>query len=93
VDAVLSVPVVKAMAKALAKPSAKQRATEWLVKTLSDVGQLPSKQVESMAALEGISLRTLRRAAKSAGVKHVKKGRGSWVYILIQAKAKPGSVQ
>jgi hypothetical protein len=92
VKAAVSDMVPAPIQRALAKPAtAKQRAVDWLSRTLSGVGQLPSKEVESMAVLEGISPRTLRRAAKSAGIRHVKKGRGSWVYVLIQAK--PGPVR
>jgi hypothetical protein len=80
---------VKPIFKAMAKPSAKEAARDWLVKTLSGQlgGQLASKQVEVLAEQEGISLRTLRRAAKSAGIRHRRNRDKSWSYVLIQAKS------
>jgi hypothetical protein len=78
-----------------AKPQTEiARATEWLAATLNGQlgGRLPSKQVETLAVKAGISLRTLRRAAKSAGIRHVRNRDKSWSYVLIRSAAKPGRV-
>jgi hypothetical protein len=94
IDRVLAVPVVRPIKRAVAKAAtAKQRAEAWLVKTLSGQlgGQLAAVELERLAKAAGISLRTLRRAAESAGIRHVKNTDKTWSWRLIQAKGRPSA--
>jgi len=79
--------------QAMAKPSAKDAARDWLVAKLAGQlgGQLGAVELESMAKAAGISMRTLRRAAESAGIRHVKNPDKTWSWRLIQAKSKPSA--
>jgi hypothetical protein len=63
------------------KPSALDAAKAWLKLALAG-GQVPSTRIESLAKKEGISARTLRRAAKAAGVVHIRIGRKQWNWAL-----------
>jgi hypothetical protein len=65
-------------------PTAKARAIEWLGTVLAN-GPVPSIAVEALAKEAGFSARTLRRAAKAAGVRHIRNGRKNWDWALRSA--------
>ena len=68
------------------------RATEWLIVALAGQvgGQLGAVEVERLAKEAGISMRTLRRASKVAGIKHVRNPDKTWSWRLIRARPKAG---
>jgi hypothetical protein len=80
---------VKEVVKKLRKPTELQRARTWLQETLAGEPMLATT-VEKLAVKAGISKRTLRRAAKSAKVRSRRKGRGPWVWSLVQAETQEG---
>jgi hypothetical protein len=65
----------------------RERAVQFLRNVLANGAIVPSLRIERLAKEAGISGRTLRRAKKVVGVKHVRNADLSWSWMLNGQKA------